>query len=114
MVKASTELFIWNLLKISRRKTKFGNFISVYGLDDAARSWFLEVEKLKEFRCIQSKVDPCMFYFYKENQFIGLVFLYVDDFLHMGNKVFEEEVIQKVKLVYHIGKSEEGSFSYTG
>ena len=38
----------------------------------------------------------------------------MDDFLHMGNKVFEEEVIQKVKLVYYIGKSEEGSFSYTG
>ena len=37
----------------------------VYGLDDAARSWFLDVEKdLKEFGCIQSKVDLCMFYFY--------------------------------------------------
>ena len=87
----------------------------VYGLDDAARSWFLEVEKdLKNLNCIQSKVDPCLFYFYDDDELIGIVFLYVDDFLHLGNEIFEEKVIQKIKSIYHIGKSEDGSFSYTG
>ena len=37
----------------------------VYGLDDAARNWFLAVEKdLKEMGCIQSKVDICLFFFF--------------------------------------------------
>ena len=87
----------------------------VYGLDDAARSWFLEVEKdLKAMGCIQSKVDICVFFFYQADNLCGIVFLHVDDFLHMGDMVFEEKVIRKIREKYRIGKSEDGSFIYTG
>ena len=87
----------------------------VYGLDDAARSWFLEVEEdLKTMGCVQSKVDICVFFYFSESELCGIVFLHVDDFLHMGDALFEEKVIVKIRTKYRIGKSEDGSFVYTG
>ena len=87
----------------------------VYGLDDAARKWFLEVEKdLKELGCIQSKVELCLYFFFDEINLAGLVFLHVDDFLHMGNDHFEMIVVEGIKSKYKIGKCEDGSFVYTG
>ena len=44
----------------------------------------------------------------------GLVFLHVDDFLHMGNNYFESSIIQGRRSKYNIGKYEERSFVYTG
>ena len=64
--------------------------------------------------CIQSKVDICVFFFYVGEELCGVVFLHVDDFLHMGDLTFEERIIQKIRTKYRIGKSEDGSFIYTG
>lgn len=86
------------------------------GLDDAGRNWFLKVESdLKEMKCTQSKVDPCLFFFFLDNgELGGIIYLYVDDFLHLGGSTFEEEVVRKIHKVYKIGKMESGNFSYTG
>ena len=87
----------------------------VYGLDDAARSWFLEVENdLKEMGCKQSRIDPCVFFFFQEKVLDGVIFLHVDDFFHMGSNEFENKVVKKIKSTYIIGKCEDGSFTYTG
>ena len=95
---------IWKVLKC------------VYGLDDAGRNWFLKVESdLKAMKCIQSKVDPCLFFYFPANGDLGgIIYLYVDDFLHLGGPIFEEEVVRKIHKVYKIGKMESGNFSYTG
>ena len=64
--------------------------------------------------CIQSKVDICVFFFYHADNLCGIVFLHVDDFLHMGDVVFEDKIIKRIRQKYRIGKSEDGSFIYTG
>ena len=69
---------------------------------------------MKAMGCIQSKVDICVFFFYHMNELCGIVFLHVDDFLHMGDSVFEEKIIRSIRTKYRIGKSEDGSFIYTG
>ena len=88
----------------------------VYGLDDAGRSWFLKVAKdLKDLKCNQSKADPCLFSWYDDSGALaGIVYLYVDDFLHMGEKVFEQRVVVKIHQLYKIGKLEVADFFYTG
>ena len=76
----------------------------VYGLDDAGRQWFLKVESdLKNLGGKQSKSDPCLFFFYnKDGDLDGIIYLYVDDFLHMGSQSFEEKVMEKVHKFYKI------------
>ena len=54
------------------------------------------------------------FFYYGQNELSGIVFLHVDDFLHMGDNIFEEKIIKKIRSKYRIGKSEDGSFVYTG
>ena len=56
-------------------------------------------------------------YFFKHNsqgKLIGVVGLHVDDFISAGNKEFSLNIIPQVLSIFQVGKSETGSFLYTG
>ena len=75
--------FIWKL------KT------ALYGLNDAALQFYLTVrELLMSLGMKQSKIDPCLFFYHKEGRLCGSICIHVDDFLHAGNKDFDEEIIK--------------------
>ena len=49
----------------------------MYGLVDASRNWFLSVKKeLGRLKCEQSKLDPALFYWHKDNKLEGLFLMY--------------------------------------
>ena len=54
---------IWKLKKV------------VYGLNDAAKNWFYSVRRrLIELGCLQSKYDHALFYWYSNDQLMGIFF----------------------------------------
>ena len=89
----------------------------VYGLKDAPRGWWLEVDSaLKELGCTRIKVDHA-FYIYthkKTGDILGFVLSHVDDFLYGGTELFHRKIIRPIKKKYVIGACEESLFSFTG
>ena len=87
----------------------------LYGLNDAARQFYQSVvEKLKELGCVQSSMDPAMFYKVCEGQIVGIVACHIDDFLHAGNHYFDVSVMEKLRERFLAGKLEMGQFRYIG
>ena len=76
---------LWKLLK------------TVYGLNDASRTWYLRVRD--EFiicgACV-SKYNEVIFYWHYKNTLQGVVCSHVDDFLWGGSQVFKNQVIYAV------------------
>ena len=59
----------------------------VYGLNDAARKWYLTVKTfLLKMNCIQLKTDPAAFYCYHNGKLSGIFLMHVDDFLWGGTE----------------------------
>ena len=87
----------------------------LYGLKDASRKWYLRVvEKLKKLGFQTSCYDSGMFFLIKDGILQGIVALHVDDFLHSGNKYFNEEILPQLLSCFKVGKSETKEFMYTG
>ena len=88
---------------------------AVYGLVDAARSWYESVvEEMVRLGCEKSKLEPALF-FHKENSTLnGVSVSHVDDFLDAGNEKFEKEVIDNVVRTFMIGSKAEREFRYIG
>ena len=62
---------IWKLKKV------------VYRLNDATRNWFYSVrQRLVKLGCLQSKYNHALFYWYNNDQLMGIFFMHADDFLH--------------------------------
>ena len=60
-------------------------------------------------------LDPSLFYLKDQNNIvIGILFLYVDDFLWTGTKFFEEKVINKLITMFLISSSNSSLFKYLG
>ncbi|VDI35391.1 Hypothetical predicted protein [Mytilus galloprovincialis] len=77
----------------------------VYGLIDASRNWFLSVKReLLQLECIQSKLDPAIFYWHKNNNLEGLFLMHVDDFLWAGSEHFKKQVICQLRDKFDCGK----------
>ncbi|KAK4298329.1 hypothetical protein Pmani_029324 [Petrolisthes manimaculis] len=75
---------LWKLLKC------------VYGLNDAARKWYLTVKTfMLKMGCTKVKTDPAAFYWYDDGELCGMFLMHVDDFLWGGTKRFENVVIAK-------------------
>lgn len=99
----SDEAVVWKLNKC------------VYGLVDASRNWFLSVKKeLVQLKCEQSKLDPALFYWHREDKLEGLFLMHVDDFLWAGSDQFKENVISPLRMKFHFGKEMNTSFRYIG
>ena len=100
--EATTEN-IWKLL------------ITVYGLCDAPRAWYLTMKQfLENLQVIKSRYDDAVFYWMCEGTLQGIISCHVDDFIWGGTVNFEENVIQLIKSKFQISKSEGETFNYLG
>ena len=87
----------------------------VYGLNDAARSWYDTVKKsLQELKCTQVKTEPAAFFWYDGDELGGVFMMHVDDFMWGGSSAFEEKVINKMRKKFQIGDQSNSAFKYIG
>lgn len=89
----------------------------LYGLNDASRKFYLKVVRiLKDCGCVQSIYDPALFYYtdQRTGKLAGVVGTHVDDFIHAGNKIFEDKVMKTIMKSFTVGSSESSKFKYTG
>ena len=86
----------------------------LYSLNDAARQFYRSVaDCLKNVGCIQSALDPALFYKLENDELIGMIACHVDDFLHAGTTRFEMLVMSKIKERFLAGKVEGSATSLT-
>ena len=101
-----TEANTKNLWKLKR---------SVYGLQDASRSWYLKVvNELLSKGVNKSKFDNALFYYRQNDELQGVICSHVDDFLYGGSRLFHEKVIKHLKEQFSLSKESFSSFLYTG
>ena len=96
---------LWQMLK------------GAYGLVDASRGFYLEVEKiLVNLGCVKSIHDPAMYMYYLDDGSLdGMVMTHVDDMLHgSGGSEFEKNVMKPLKERFTFGKEAESEFDYIG
>ena len=87
----------------------------LYGLNDAARQFYASVsDELTKLGCIQSVLDPAVFYYKADGSLQGFIVCHVDDFLHAGNAKFERDIIKPLHQRFHAGRCEEETFNYVG
>ena len=86
-----------------------------YGLFDAGRLWYLEVDsKLKEWGMEKVTGDEAFYMYRKNNKLCGMIILHVDDFLGGGNQEFRSEIMDKVYSHFKCSKREVNKFRFTG
>ena len=87
----------------------------VYGLNDAARKWYLTVKTfLLKMNCIQLKTDPAAFYYYHNGKLSGIFLMHVDDFLWGGTEWFENTIVAKIRNHFQIREQNCNVFKYIG
>ena len=89
---------------------------SLYGLNDAARQFFLSLTgELKRLGCKQSHLDPTFhFLIGTDNDICGIILTHVDDFLHCGNNHFEEIIMKPLLQRFLAGRCSTSRFIYIG
>ena len=89
---------------------------AVYGLGDGGRKWYLKVEnEIQRLNAKKSKFDPAVFIWHDdEGNLEGIVASHVDDFLWGGNKLFETNIIAKLKETFKISKEQRENFKHLG
>lgn len=93
---------------------------TTYGLGDAPRQWFLELQKTVEATGVtQSRHDPCIWYYYVKEAagkkvLKGMLAAHVDDLLPGGDGIFHRDVMDKIDKRYTVGKKFEPPFTYCG
>ena len=88
---------------------------TVYGLCDAARSWYLRVkDQLLSMGLKMCSYDNAIFSYSYKGVFQGLICIYVDDFLYCGTDIFQKNIVSKIYTNFQIGSSEAGLFRYLG
>ena len=90
----------------------------VYGLNDAARSWYLTVkETLLNLGATMSKHDEALFTWHPTNSntlLHGMILTHVDDFCWAGSKLFETCVIDGIRKSFKVKSEEHVNFRYVG
>ena len=87
----------------------------VYGLNDAARKWYLTVKDLLlKMNCIQLKTDPAAFYCYHNGKLSGIFLMHVDDFLWGGTDWFENTIVARVRKHFKVREQNCRIFKYIG
>ena len=87
----------------------------MYGLNDAPRSWFLNVVTvLKDFGCTQMKLDLSVFVYRPNKAILGVVIVHVDDFMHIGYARFYKDIVLKLRNHFKVGVTAKSAFSYIG
>ena len=86
-----------------------------YGLNDAARQFHLSVkEALLKLPCTQVILDVAIFFYYQDNKLCSILTYHVDDFLHVGNSQFEDNIMAPLRYRFLAGKLGENIFKYVG
>ena len=62
----------------------------------------------------QSMHASCLFFHHKYGKLQGLLLIHIDDYLSAGTKVFEEEMMSKLRETYVFGNISSGDFYLTG
>ena len=105
-IKPPKPFFCGNLWKLKK---------TVYGLCDAARSWYLRVKhELIKSGMVVSKLDQALFLYFTNGILSGIVCLHVDDMLWSGTEEFQNKVISDISEKFQIGSTETGIFKYVG
>ena len=87
----------------------------LYGLRDASRQWYTRVENvLTKLGFEKCTYDSGLFYLCKDGKLEALVGLHVDDFLNTGGVYFHTVILPEILKTFLVGKSECGTFMYTG
>ena len=87
----------------------------LYGLNDAARQFYNSVkEELIKLGCVQSKLDPALFFLRHNGKLTGMIGCHIDDFLHAGEIHFDRTVMDKLRNRFLAGKMEDTQFTYVG
>ena len=99
----SSKRYLWQLHK------------PVYGLNDAARAWFIRLSKFLTSQGLSSTLhEPALFRRFVDSKLVGIVLVYVDDLLISGNVSFITEIVSKFKSEFLVGSHEVNSFKYCG
>ena len=89
--------------------------ISVYGLCDAPRAWYLSLKSvLEKGGAKKSKFDDAVFFLYDNNRLQGILCAHVDDFCWVGTEQFEVRIIKLIKQSFQISLEELETFTYLG
>ena len=102
--EASCKNKVWRLKK------------SLYGLNDAARQFFVSLtNELNRLGCKQSVLDPTLHFMTgKNNTPIGIILTHVDDFIHCGDQMFEEVIMKPLVKRFLAGRCAASKFKYIG
>ena len=85
----------------------------IYGLNDASRSWYLNVKKkLTWLGAIVCKSDTAVFIWHSQSKVNGLLCTHVDDFLLGGTELFLIKVLNPIKHVFTTGSEQCAAFKY--
>ena len=87
----------------------------VYGLSDAARSWYDRVRRqLVELGLKVCSYDNAVFSYLVDGKLEGVLCLYVDDFLLCGTDAFMDNIVSKIPEFFTVGNAEQDTFKYIG
>ena len=88
---------------------------ALYGLNDAAREWYLKVhETIAEMGGTRSTYDNAIFYWQKDDQLCGLCTTHVDDFILSGSPELLDDIEKEIHRRFKVGAHCEGKFTYIG
>ena len=89
--------------------------ITVYGLGDTRRAWYLCIkDELLKIGGMKSKFDNAIFYWHLNDKLQGVLSLHVDDFCWAGTEWFRQKVIDHIQKRFLISKEETETFKYLG
>ena len=90
---------------------------AVYGLRNAPRAWWKRVVRvLTDIGWIQHQLDQCTFMFMNGPELVGLIGVFVDDFLVAGSDddpMFSSALL-KLKETFHLGTWTDDNFTMIG
>lgn len=88
---------------------------TVYGLCDAARSWYFRVKDvLLKIGMKMCSLDQALFFLFSNGVLSGIICIHVDDFCWAGTDYFKSSVVELLKKCFLIGDTNCGSFKYLG
>ena len=87
----------------------------LYGLNDAARKFYLSVKScLLRLGCKMSNLEPAFFVYKTGNVIHGIILCHVDDFLHSGDSEFQRNVITPLGNEFQASRRASKQFKYVG
>ena len=88
---------------------------TVYGLNDASRTWYLRIrDEFIASGTRVSKFDEAIFFWHSKNKLQGVVCSHVDDFFWGGSVQFKDKVILQIHSKFLVSHEESTAFVYLG